>query len=124
VKKPRLLLGCKGGAGVTFTAVNLAQSLSAHRQEPVLLLDLDLPTGGICSILDLQPRYTILDLVENFDQIDPQYLKDIITTLEDGPDILPGPQRFEDSELLQTQHIDNILKYLRSQTSTAGWSWI
>jgi pilus assembly protein CpaE len=109
------LLGCKGGVGVTFTAVNLSQSLSASRQEQVLLVDLDLRAGDICSILDLQPRYTILDLVENFDHIDPQYLQDIIASLEGGPDVLPGPQRLGDSELLQTQHIENILQYIRRQ---------
>ena len=109
------LLGCKGGAGVTFTAVNLAQSLTALRKEPVLLLDLDLRSGDICSFLDLQPKYTILDLVENFDRIDPQYLKDIVHSLDTGLDVLPGPQRLEDSELLQAQFIDNILQYIRSQ---------
>ena len=109
------LLGCKGGAGVTFTAVNLAQSLTALRKESVLLLDLDQRAGDVCSFLDMQPRYTILDVVENFDRIDPQYLKDIIYTLENGPDILPGPQRFEDSELLQAQHVDKILHYIRNQ---------
>ncbi len=81
----------------------------------MLLLDLDLRSGDMCSFLDLQPRYTILDVVENFERIDPQYLKDIIHGLETGPDVLPGPQRFEDSELVQVQHIDNILQYIRSQ---------
>ena len=57
----------------------------------------------------MQPRYTILDVVENFDRIDPQYLKDIIHRNEIGPDVLPGPQRFEDSEIVQAHHIDKIL---------------
>ena len=53
-------------------------------------------------------------MVENFDRIDPQYLKDIIHHLETGPDVLPGPQRLEDSELLQVPHIENILQYIRN----------
>ena len=109
------LLGCKGGAGVTFIAVNLAQSLAAIRQEPVLLLDLDLRASNISSFLDIQPRYTILDVIENFDRIDPQYLKDIIHSTESGIDVLPGPPRMEDSELVQAHHIEKILQYIRSQ---------
>jgi pilus assembly protein CpaE len=109
------LLGCKGGAGGTFIAVNLTQSLAAIRQQSVLLLDLDLRAGNISSFLDIQPRYTILDVIENFDRIDPQYLKDIILTTESGIDVLPGPPRLEDSELVQPHHLEKILQYIRSQ---------
>jgi pilus assembly protein CpaE len=109
------LLGCKGGAGVTFTAINLAQTLADHRQEAALLIDLDLRAGNISSFLDIQPRYTILDVIENFDRIDPQYLSDIIYHNESGIDVLPAPTRLEDSELVQSSHIDKILSYIKSQ---------
>jgi pilus assembly protein CpaE len=109
------LLGCKGGAGVTFVAVNLAQSLVAGRKEPVLLFDLDLRASNISSFLDIQPRYTILDVIENFERIDPQYLKDIIHSTESGIDVLPGPPRMENSELVQAHHIEKVLQYIRSQ---------
>jgi pilus assembly protein CpaE len=109
------LLGCKGGAGVTFITVNLAQSLAAIRKEPVLLFDLDLRANNIISFLDIQPRYSILDVIENFDRIDPQYLKDIIHSTESGLDVLPGPPRMEDSELIQAHQVDKVLNYIRSQ---------
>ena len=109
------LLGCKGGTGVTFMAVNLAQSLAAIRKEPVLLFDLDLRASNVSSFLDIQPRYTILDVIENFDRIDPQYLKDIIHSSESGIDVLPGPSRLEDSELVQAHHVEKVLQYIRSQ---------
>ena len=109
------LLGCKGGAGVTFIAVNLAQALADHGQESVLLVDLDLRAGNVSSFLDIQARYTILDVIENFDRLDPQYLQDIIYHNESGLDVLPGPTRLEDSELVQAHHVDKILSYIRSQ---------
>jgi pilus assembly protein CpaE len=109
------LLGCKGGAGVTFTTVNLAQTLADHRQEAALLIDLDLRAGNISSFLDIQPRYTILDVIENFDRIDPQYLSDIIYHNESGIDVLPAPTRLEDSELVQSSHIEKVLSYIKSQ---------
>ncbi len=109
------VIGCKGGTGVTFIAVNLAQSLAAIRKEPVLLVDLDLRASNVSSFLDIQPRYTILDVIDNFDRIDPQYLKDIIHSTDSGLDILPGPPRLEDSELVQAHHLEKIFQYIRSQ---------
>jgi pilus assembly protein CpaE len=108
------LLGSKGGVGVTFVAVNLAQALVDHNREPVLLVDLDLRAGNVDSFLDIQPRYTIIDVIDNFDGLDPQYLKDIIHRTESGLNVLPGPARLEDSELVQAHHIEKILSYIRS----------
>jgi pilus assembly protein CpaE len=109
------VFGCKGGTGATFVAVNLAQSLASSRNEPVLLVDLDLKASNVTSFLDITPRYTILDVIENFERIDPQYLKDIISSRESGFDVLPGPLRMEDSELVQAQHVEKILQYIRDQ---------
>ena len=109
------MLGCKGGAGVTFLSVNLSQSLALDRDETVLLLDLDLRHSGVSAFLDNQPRYTILDIIHNFDRLDPQYLKDIVHSRKSGLDILPGPLRLEDSELVTAIHVDKFLHYLRTQ---------
>lgn len=109
------LLGCKGGAGVTFLAVNLAQTLAQKMAEPVLLLDLNLRNSDVSSLLDIQPRYTILDVVDNFDRLDPQYLKAIVNSKDSGLDVLPGPMRLEDSELVRAGTVDKILHYIRQQ---------
>jgi len=107
--------GCKGGVGVSFLAVNLAQSLAARIVDPVLLIDLDLHNSDIGSILDIPPRYTIMDVIENFDRLDPQYLKDIIHSRAYGLDVLPGPMRLEDRELIRASAVENILHYVRGE---------
>lgn len=107
--------GCKGGVGVSFLAVNLAQSLAAMIVDPVLLLDLDLNNSDIGSILDIPPRYTILDVIENYDRLDPQYLKDILHSRDAGLDVLPGPLRLEDRELVRATAVENVLDYVRGQ---------
>ncbi len=109
------VLGCKGGAGATFMAVNLAQSLAQGLKEDVLLCDLDLKAGDTTSFLDLRPKYTILDIIDNFDRMDIHYLKDIIHSREVGFDVLPGPLRMEDSELVEVHHVEKILQYIREQ---------
>lgn len=109
------MLGCKGGVGVSFLAVNVGQSLAAQISDPVLLMDLDLNNSDIGSILDIPPRYTILDVIENFERLDPQYLKDIVHSCNSGLDILPGPLRLEDRELVRATMVADILQYLSSQ---------
>jgi len=109
------VLGCKGGAGATFIAVNLAHSLALGLKEEVLLCDLDLKAGDTASFLDIRPKYTILDIIDNFDRMDMHYLKDIIHSREAGFDVLPGPLRMEDSELVEVHHVEKILQYIREQ---------
>ena len=109
------LLGCKGGVGVTFMAVNLAQTLAQGWKEPSLLFDLDFRSSDVSSFLDIQARYTIKDIVENFDRLDPQYLQDIIYNKDSGLDVLPGPAKMEDSELVHSHHLEKILQYIRIQ---------
>jgi pilus assembly protein CpaE len=108
-------LGCKGGVGVTFMVVNLAYTMAQGWKEPSLLVDLDLRSADVSSFLDIQPRYTILDIIENFDRIDPQYLQDVIYTKDKGLDVLPGPVKMEDSELVNSHHLEKILQYIRIQ---------
>ncbi len=114
------VLGVKGGIGVTFLALNLAQALVTLKQ-PTLLIDLDLSPAGLVSAIDMKPRYSILDIINNFDRLDPQYLKDILHGLPDGLQVLPGPDQLEDFELVQAYHVEKILQYLRVQQL---FSWL
>jgi|GEM_PF-783373 len=109
------VMGCKGGVGVSFLAANLAQVLAASDGGPILLMDLDLNNSDIGSILDLPARYSIVDVVEKYDNLDSQYLRDVVHRLESGLEVLPGPLRLEDRELVQAQLVQNILEYIRKQ---------
>lgn len=108
------LLGAKGGVGVTFLAINLAQ-VFVEQKQPTLLLDLDLVPGGLGGSLDLKPRYTLHEVIENFHRLDPQYLQDIITTMASGLRVLPGPESMDELAGIQAFHIEKILHYLRVQ---------
>jgi pilus assembly protein CpaE len=108
-------LGSKGGTGSTFVAVNLAYAMAKEEKESVLLFDLDLRSSNIASFLDIQPKYTILDIIDNFDQMDIHYLKNIILARDDGINVLPGPIRMEDSEMVTVHHVEKIIQYIRDQ---------
>ena len=53
----------KGGVGTTTLAIQLAESIVRHENEPVILIDLDFPFGAIAPYLNLQPSPNILDLL-------------------------------------------------------------
>lgn len=109
------LLGCKGGVGVTFLAVNLAQALATEAAAPVLLMDLDLNNSDIGSFLDVPPRYSLLDVIEKYDSLDAQYWRDVVHRRDSGLEVLQGPLRLEDRELVRAGVVQSILAFLRGQ---------
>ena len=57
-------LAPSGGSGTSTLAVNLATVL-AKQHKTVGLIDLNLETGDLATLLDLKPTYTIVDLCHN-----------------------------------------------------------
>ncbi len=53
----------KGGVGTTTLAIQLAESIVTHEDEPVILIDLDFPFGAIAPYLNIEPNPNILDLL-------------------------------------------------------------
>ena len=59
------VLGAKGGVGSTTVAVNLATALRAASGEPTLLMDLHLAHGDASVFFGVEPRFSVLDAIEN-----------------------------------------------------------
>jgi pilus assembly protein CpaE len=57
------LFSPKGGVGTTTLAIQLSEALTLHEDRPVVLIDLDLPFGGIAPMLNLYTRNNITDLL-------------------------------------------------------------
>ncbi|WP_420643099.1 response regulator [Candidatus Leptofilum sp.] len=54
----------KGGVGTTTLAIQLSEAIIMHENRPVVLIDLDLPVGGIAQMLSLHTHRNILDLLK------------------------------------------------------------
>jgi pilus assembly protein CpaE len=107
-------LGCKGGVGNSFLAANVASLLARGRQEPVLLVDLDLRYGQIVHFFDAKPKYTIIDVVESLDRSESGYLESLLHPCDKHLSLLPAPPRIEDAELVTPAHLEKILNYLKN----------
>ena len=81
-------LGAKGGVGSTTTAVNVATELSRIDRKSTLFVDLNLVYGDAAVFLGAEPRFSILDAIENTHRLDEAFFRDLIVRTKAGPDLL------------------------------------
>jgi pilus assembly protein CpaE len=86
--KPIAVIGAKGGIGSTTVAVNIATSLHRASKSPTLLIDLHLAHGDAAVFLGVEPRFSVVDALENIHRLDQTYLKWLVTTTKAGVDLL------------------------------------
>ena len=60
-----------------------------------LLVELDTRQSDIVTFLDLKPRYSIHDVVENLGRMDESLLRGLLTQHASGLWTAPGPTRLE-----------------------------
>lgn len=105
--------GAKGGTGVTTTAANFA--ILAHRltSRSTLLLDLDPHLGEAALVLGLEPRYTFIDVIQNFHRLDANLLESYIVRHPSGVDLLSAPFHPEKTVSVTPEQVRRILAVLR-----------
>jgi pilus assembly protein CpaE len=109
------LFSPKGGAGTTSVATNLAIVLQRLSGKKTLLVDLDFELGEVAVLLGVQPRFSFLDLVQNFHRIDAGLLSSFIEHHELGVDFLSAPFHPEPADAPGRDQIRAILHYLKRQ---------
>ena len=104
----------KGGTGKTFLALNLAIALQMKTDKKVALVDLNLESGNAALALDLQPKYTIGDIIDDIKNLAPEYLETFMTKHPSGLKVLSASHEQHSSEFISAEHIQTILKSLQS----------
>jgi len=105
----------KGGAGTTSVATNLAIVLQRLTKKKTLLVDLDLELGEIAVQLGARPRFSFVDLVQNFYRIDAGLLATYIERHASGVDFLSAPFHPDAVDAPGHDQIRAILHYLKRQ---------
>jgi pilus assembly protein CpaE len=114
-------LGCKGGIGTSFLVANLAGLLAQERRGKVLVVDLDLGFGQLNYFFDVHPEHTLAEVIENLERLDNNYLQNIFYTIGENIYLLPAPARLEEAEIINADHLDKIISYLKENL---GFRWI
>ena len=107
-------LGTKGGVGNTFLTANVGYMLAQEQKGQVLVVDLDLRYGQLVYFFDAHPKYTIIDVIENFERIDSSYLQSLFHSYGKYLNLLPAPARMEEAEAVTAEHLEKIIRYLKN----------
>lgn len=107
------IFGAKGGAGKTTLSVNVAASIANETKRRVALMDLNLQFGDVASYMNIQPRRTIAEFVQERNQWDSQLLNSYLIPHNSGVKVLAAPLRPEDADLVTPEQIEKIITILR-----------
>ena len=86
-------VGAKGGVGTTTVAVNVAATLARLVPGSTLLIDLHVANGDAAVFLGAEPRFSIVDALENTHRLDEAFFKNLIAKTKAGVDLLASSER-------------------------------
>lgn len=102
-------LNFKGGVGNTFVTVNTAINMARLTQKKVLLWDMALQAGDIPFFLNYKPEFTLINILENLDQIDTNYIQGVLPAADCGVSILAAPTKIESLDQLAPEKIEKAM---------------
>lgn len=112
VGKQLAIYSAKGGVGCTTLATNLA--LGLHTEDtPTVLVDGSFQFGDVSVFLNLQVKNSIVDLAARADELDPDYVGDVLMTHESGLKVLSAPPRPEMADEVRADQVRKVLQYLK-----------
>ncbi len=105
----------KGGVGKTTLATNLAVGLAHQSPNGTVLVDLDVQFGDVSAALDLDPTYTLADVVLGPGLRDVTGLKTLLTTHRTGLHVLNGVKSPVEADQITAEHVSTIIGLLKSE---------
>lgn len=109
-----VVFSSKGGVGKTMLSCNLAVCLAQETSKKVALVDLSLQGGDAAVMLNLSPRGTIAELVQEEDRMEYSLVNTYMAPHISGVKVLPAPLRPEQAEIVTAVHVEEILTLLKS----------
>jgi pilus assembly protein CpaE len=111
------LLPSGGGVGNTTILIELAVWLARHREREarVCVVDLNFQDGNVCDLLNVDPRFDIMELSQNPGRLDDHMLEIFTTRHNSGFDVLAAPKLFADYATINPDAIYAVFNALNSR---------
>ncbi len=109
------VMSAKGGSGKTVFATNLAMLLARHGNPgDVVMVDGDLQFGDVCLVLQLEPKFTIVNAAHELQNLDDQLIDSILTKHPSGLRVLAAPLEPAFADEISTAAMTDIVERLRT----------
>lgn len=109
------VMSAKGGSGKTVFATNVAMLLGRHSSpQDVVMVDGDLQFGDVCLVLQLEPKFTVVNAAHELHELDESMLDSILTKHSSGMRVLAAPLEPAFADEISTAAITEIVEKLRS----------
>ncbi len=105
----------KGGVGKTTLAAIVAVALTRQSPQGTVLIDLDIQFGDVAAALDLDPVYTLGDVVNGPNAQDPIALKALLTRHPSGLHVLPGVKSPAEADHIGAGQIATLIASLKQE---------
>jgi len=109
------VFSAKGGTGVTTVATNLAEALRMLTGKEVLLLDLAPALGTAAVAMGVHPRYTYVDVIQNFHRIDEELFRSFLEVDEFGVHVLASPLSPAGVDVPMEEELHGLIDLCRQQ---------
>lgn len=107
------ITSAKGGSGKTVLATNVALLLNRIPDTKVCLVDADLQFGDVCLVLQLEPRFTMVNASHELHHLDGALLDSLLTEHPSGLKVLAAPLEPAFADDITTAGLMQMLDVLR-----------
>ena len=106
------LMGVKGGVGASSLTASLAWGMSRRTAGSVALVDLDLYSGDLAHLFDVNPQRNLTDVASDFDRLDRLFMESLMSEITPNLRLLAAPDDPVAAEEISAAHVDRALDHL------------